>query len=1611
MTVRHFARTSFRPQSAALFFAAAYLATASDLYAVRTSATTFASIWPAALGFAIALAIGTVCVWAIKSSRRSTDHDDVSVWRALAENIAEIVILLSRDGKIVYTNRWKDEFNSVVGTSIESMIDEIERPRWREFLPSKSAQRAACTTSVFKMQLPGYGIGFWELRLAPLENSPNGAEYILCARDVSDVHLKEVNKDVLYKITLASSRIESLPELVVYVEQQISRLVDTRNFFLAVYNGENGAYSKIVSRDKSGQIESMDSPLDLSGGLTDYVRTYGKPVLMNDSNRDSLKLEFQLRPIGEPAASWLGVPLRVGNEVQGVFVVQSYDDSNRYTQADVELLTIVAGSIGRALERQQAQSDLKRREAKLRLLTERIPALLWSQDPSGRVNYVAGAALGSMGLSEKHFIGKTICEVVACNEPDVLEKANSIHHPTSIEFRFKCKSRSFDAFLEPSFSDTGTLAGATGVALDITESDRAGKELRRYFDISGDSFIVSNLHGTMLQCNESYLRTTGYTREERINKPSFPLLHPDDINVATEATGRLASGEPVIALETRILCKDGAYKWFAWNSILSADDNLIYSSGQDITHRREIEDTLREREEQLHLFIRHSPAALAMFDNDMRYIVTSERWLLDYGLGHVDLVGKSHYEIFPEIGLEWKDIHNRCLNGSTEECAKDPFPRADGSIDWVRWEIKPWFKGDGKIGGIIMFTEVITAEVEAELELARSRNLARQIVASSLDAVVAMDAFGIVTEWNPRAESIFGYTREQAVGEMLHNLIIPEKLANGHIRGLEEYSRTGKSDFLNRQLHMTARRKDGSEFPIEMSISPIPTGDEVHFSSFIRDISERLQHERDLQESRHQLKEAQRIAGLGFWHWNAATDEMYVSEEKLELYDRPNLKVPMTFFEFLEIVHPEDRQTFVDTHQAIMGGQNTFELHYRIVRPSGEIRHAFSQGEAIRDSDDNVVKLFGTTLDHTDRVIADERVRASEQRLGLALEGSSDGFWDWNVVSGDCYFSPRIVEWLEFDPNEFEHHVSFWERQIYPDYLEEFNRAFADHVKNRTTHYEIEERVKTKSGSSIWVLSRGKVVQWNEDGTPLRAAGTWTNITARKLMEARATQLGRIMDYSMNEVYIVDSDTLRIIEANHRARLNTGHTLDDLQQMTIPELLDNWSEGELRNLVAPLLGGTLEAARGVSIHRRKDGTKYPFEATIQVMDWHDKTVLVSIGVDISEKVKAEREFNELESQLRHAQRLETIGTLAGGIAHDFNNILTPILGYADMVACELEPESNTRRDIEQVIQAAYRAKGLVQQILAFSRQADHTRHPLQIDVIVKETLHLLRGSVSPNIEFTQDIHNVGCVLSDPTLLNQILMNLCTNAYQAIGEESGEILVTLRNEFIHGTDNIGSVNLIEGNYAVLTVADSGPGIDQQTVARIFEPFFTTKEVGKGTGLGLSVVHGIVQAHGGAITVDSELGRGTRIAVFLPVLSVQETTEMPVEFQELRGDEHVLLCDDDDTILLLGRQMLEFFGYKVTATNDPVNALALLAQSEPPISVIVVDDRMPILSGHDVALSAHDYKADLPVILLSASLQSEENIETFAAVLSKPVGSGELATAVRKCIDNKQTSVIQ
>lgn len=381
---------------------------------------------------------------------------------------------------------------------------------------------------------------------------------------------------------------------------------------------------------------------------------------------------------------------------------------------------------------------------------------------------------------------------------------------------------------------------------------------------------------------------------------------------------------------------------------------------------------------------------------------------------------------------------------------------------------------------------------------------------------------------------------------------------------------------------------------------------------------------------------------------------------------------------------------------------------------------------------------------------------------------------------------------------------------------------------------------------------------------------------------------------------------------------------------------------------------------------------------------------------------------DLESRLRQAQKMEAIGTLAGGIAHDFNNILTPILGYSEILMESLPAGSQERANEGQVLKAANRAKELVKQILTFSRQTEQERKPVQIYLIIKEALKLLRSSLPANIEIKQYIYVDCCqVLADATQIHQVLMNLCTNAYHAMRDTGGTLTVSLSEEEITPEDYSDNLSLQTGKYIKLAVSDTGHGIDKDLIEKIFDPYFTTKKKGEGTGLGLSVVHGIVKNHHGQITVYSEPGQGTEFHVYLPCIEVQAPASL-AEQQEipLGRQEKVLVVDDEKPIAELLGCMLEKLGYVVVTKSNSSTALETFKEQYKSIDLVVTDMAMPGMSGAELATELLKIKPGLPIILCTgfSEIINEEKAKAvgFTGFLLKPVLKSQLAHAVKDAL---------
>jgi len=423
-------------------------------------------------------------------------------------------------------------------------------------------------------------------------------------------------------------------------------------------------------------------------------------------------------------------------------------------------------------------------------------------------------------------------------------------------------------------------------------------------------------------------------------------------------------------------------------------------------------------------------------------------------------------------------------------------------------------------------------------------------------------------------------------------------------------------------------------------------------------------------------------------------------------------------------------------------------------------------------------------------------------------------------------------------------------------------------------------------------------------------------------------------------------------------------------------------------------------------YRRKDGTPFLGETLESEIRDQQGLLLGYLEVirDLSQRMAAIHQQQQLEEQLRQSQKMAAIGTLAGGIAHDFNNLLAAILGYAELALLRLPAENAGNREIRQILIAGGKAAELVNQILAFSRKESSQRILIQPGALLKEVLKLLRGSIPSTISIRDQIGAVDrLILANPTQLHQVVMNLCTNAFHAMEEQGGEM--TLRLELVRRPG--GEPEAVQ-EYVRITVGDNGTGIDPASLERIFEPYYTTKPSGKGTGMGLAVVHGIVENHQGRIEVESILGRGTTFQVYFPVVSGTEAPKVAAGAVALvGGGESILVVDDEPMVADYLQGFLEQLGYLVTVCNDGNSALARFEADPFWFDLVITDQTMPGRTGFDMARAMLALRPRLPIILCSgysSALSPERVVEAgIREFMMKPVSLHDLAPLVRKVLE--------
>jgi PAS domain S-box-containing protein len=507
------------------------------------------------------------------------------------------------------------------------------------------------------------------------------------------------------------------------------------------------------------------------------------------------------------------------------------------------------------------------------------------------------------------------------------------------------------------------------------------------------------------------------------------------------------------------------------------------------------------------------------------------------------------------------------------------------------------------------------------------------------------------------------------------------------------------------------------------------------------------------------------------------------------------------------------------------------------------------------------------------------------------------------------------------------------------------------------------------------------------------------DITERKMAEEEAKKLVAAIDQA-GECMVI-TDARGVIEyANTAFESITGYQREDVVGKSFRAIESNKENEEYYPKIwNKLCEGNIW--KGQLSEKKKDGTPLQLEITISSI--RSKFDLITHFVAVTYDVT--KQFL-MEKQLRQSQKLEAIGILAGGIAHDFNNILASIIGYTEMSLLETTQDTKLWNNLEHILKAGDRARDLIYQILTFTRQTEQEKNPIELKPIIKETLKLIRASLPTTIEISQklDAHH-DTILADGTQMHQVLMNLCTNAGHAMKDSGGIIEVSLME--IDIAEGIHNSDLKPGAYLRLTIRDTGHGIDSDIIDKIFDPFFTTKDPGEGTGMGLSVVHGIIKAHGGAISVNSELYKGTVFHIFLPRIDMVPRQKAGTTGPLPSGKAKILFVDDEEDIVEMEEMMLTYLGYEVTATTESLEALEIFKNDPDKFDLVITDYTMPDMTGIELAKELSSIKPKIRIILCTGfnDTRTQEKVKTTSIreIMIKPVTMQIVAETVQRVLN--------
>jgi PAS domain S-box-containing protein len=1074
----------------------------------------------------------------------------------------------------------------------------------------------------------------------------------------------------------------------------------------------------------------------------------------------------------------------------------------------------------------------------------------------------------------------------------------------------------------------------------------------------------------------------------------------------------------------------------------------IFGTSRDITELKRAEKKIRDNEQKYRTLFETANDGIFLCSKT-GFVDCNQRGADMYGLVKGDIIGRSPLDLSPEVQP----------NGqlSSEAAAGKIQAALDGNPQSFEWQS---LRSDGvcfdsevklnrvEVGGSVLlraFVQDITERKNAEKALLDSALRLRTILQTANEGFWLIDNDTITTDLNPRMCAILGRNREDILGKKIFEFVDNKnKVIFEHQIRLRAQGQQGSYE-------IALSCPDGSQVCCQFNVTPLwdVSGTKIGAFAMVTDITERKRDEeaRRLNESRlealiqlNQMTDAtlQEIASFAMEEAVRLTqstmgyvalmneDETVLSMQawsrtamqECRIDDKP-LEYPVETTGLWGEAVRQRRPIITNDYQAPNPlKRGTPQGHVAILRhlnvpifDGGRIVIVAGVGNKATDYDESDVRQLTLLMTGMWRIVqrkrSDEALRESEERYRQIARCVPDMIWTMDL-SGRLTYANSVVERTYGFTVEEALKLTFRDFSTpeaaakYEAIIEkELKRATAPGYDRNRIRAFLSEEVR-KDGSNFWAEVSAAFL-WSDDGKPFGIIGTTRDITGRKQAEDELMRLAAAIEQASEGICICDTNWL-ICYINSSFGHMSGYDRTDLigQHLRILQS-GNHDTTFYGNIREPLSRGEAWAGRLTTI--KKDGTSYKVECTASPIRNVSGEIInyVAIHRDITHQVK-------LEAELHQARKMEAIGLLAGGIAHDFNNILAAIMGFTELSLFKMSEDNPVRSNLEHVLKAASRASEVVKQILTFTRKGVQERSPVRIGSIVLEALKLMRSSLPSTIEIRQEIAIMPgqdhLVLADPGQIHQVLMNLGTNAGHAMKTKGGTLTVRLSV-----TSDASQLSVHPGLKVVphvcIAVSDTGHGMDSEVLERIFDPYFTTKGPGEGTGLGLSVVQGIVKSHNGAITARSKPRQGTTFSVFLPVLESVDAEDAKTLQPPPTGTERILLVDDEEVLIDLGKEILEILGYQITATTSSLDALEVFREQPYAFDLVITDMTMPSLTGRELAKKIIALRSDTPIILstgysdlIDEKQAKEAGIREFVL---KPYEIRTFAGVIRKALE--------